>query len=511
MFIEPNTNIKILKDVPLDNTYEHTLYFSTKNEQLNYFISLKKYDLLNYTYQRVKRGYSRIGIKAENLYDCNYMMFQNTSFGDKWFYAFIKSVEYVNNECSEIEFEIDVMQTWFFEYELESSFVDREHSVTDGIGDNLVPENVNTGELIYNNYFNHDSMKKMCVIVATLDKEGEIEGKLYDGIYGGCTLTGFKSTSVDKINLLLSKYQQKFENVVSIYMLPEICMPDGWVDGAHLPLNSGASNFDLFPTNVSSVMTLDTYKPRNNKLYTYPYNYLVVDNSMGDTLPLRYEFFSSDPHLRVYSMVTNPVTLSLRPVGYKIPDTLNPNNTEQLTMTNFPICSWGVDSYQAYIAQQSVRNINTGVNGVANTITGLATGNIVGGIRAGAQAIGDILSSNTLLSMQSDISRGGVGTNNVCVANGINTFNYGRVSLNRTQAKIIDDYFTRFGYATRELKKPNIKSRPHFNYVKTIQCCIKGSIPSDDMRKICNIYDTGITFWKHGNEVGNYTLDNSPM
>lgn len=48
-----------------------------------------------------------VGINAENLYDCNYIMFQNASFGTKWFYAFITSVAYENNETSRITMEID--------------------------------------------------------------------------------------------------------------------------------------------------------------------------------------------------------------------------------------------------------------------------------------------------------------------------------------------------------------------------------------------------------------------
>ena len=36
--------------------------------------------------------------------------------------AFIKSVEYINNGVSEIEFEIDVMQTWHFNYNLQLSY-----------------------------------------------------------------------------------------------------------------------------------------------------------------------------------------------------------------------------------------------------------------------------------------------------------------------------------------------------------------------------------------------------
>lgn len=85
MYIEPGTNIRILKDVPLDTTYDHTIFFTDGTTQENYFMGLQKYNLTNYTYQRVKKGVSRVGIKADNLYDCNYMMFQNTSFGSKWF------------------------------------------------------------------------------------------------------------------------------------------------------------------------------------------------------------------------------------------------------------------------------------------------------------------------------------------------------------------------------------------------------------------------------------------
>ena len=96
MYINPQTNIRILSNVPLDTTYDHTIYFDSASAQYNYFISLQKYNLTNYTYQRVKRGVARVGIKADNLYDCNYMMFQNTAYGNKWFYAFITSVEYIN-------------------------------------------------------------------------------------------------------------------------------------------------------------------------------------------------------------------------------------------------------------------------------------------------------------------------------------------------------------------------------------------------------------------------------
>ena len=47
-----------------------------------------------------------------------------------------------------------------------------------------------------------------------------------------------------------------------------------------------------------------------------------------------------------------------------------------------------------------------------------------------------------------------------------------------------------------------------WTYTKTRGCVLVGDAPADDVRAICNIYDSGITFWKNGNEVGNYSLDN---
>ena len=95
---------------------------------------------------------AKIATAVDFLWDCNYMMFQNTTYGDKWFYAFITSVEYHNNNCSIIHFEIDVMQTWHFNYSVDQCFVEREHPVTDQIGEHYEPENVDTGEYVFNDF-----------------------------------------------------------------------------------------------------------------------------------------------------------------------------------------------------------------------------------------------------------------------------------------------------------------------------------------------------------------------
>lgn len=147
-YIAPNSIVYILKGVPIDSSYNHTGYFASVTAQLARMVSYRKHTLTTQSYQRVYKDKIRVSVTADDLYDCNYMMFQNTAYGGKWFYAFINEVEYINNNCSEITYSIDVMQTWMFDYQLGACFVEREHSATDEIGDNTVPENFEIGEKV---------------------------------------------------------------------------------------------------------------------------------------------------------------------------------------------------------------------------------------------------------------------------------------------------------------------------------------------------------------------------
>lgn len=507
MYIAPDTNIRILHNVPIDTSYDHTIYFASKSAQTSYFSGLAKYTLNNYSYQRVKRGWMRVGIQAENLYDCNYLMFQNSAFGNKWFYAFIKSVEYINNVTSEIEFELDVMQTWFFDYTLDHCFVEREHSTTDAIGDNITPEPVKLGEQVFNNYDKVYDLSELAVIVGIVDTGEEAsQGNRYDGIYSGATLTLFNGTDKDGINELLVQYIQKPDAVVCMYMLPKAIarsrdIPDG---GMEVP--SGSSGYTILQnlTAISTSDTLNGYKPKNNKLYTYPYNFIQIDNGSGNSNVFRYEFFDGlQPTLGMESCLTQPVTINLYPYHYK-----GSGNKyvmcEGLSVTGFPICSWNMDAYQAWIAQNTV---GIGVKVARDAVATAMTGGL-----AAPLLINDAVNAFTseyTASIQADMAKGNLNSGNVNSANGLNMFWYGRMSCNAENARIIDDFFTRFGYQTNKLKVPNRTARPHWNYVKTVGCTITGSVPSDDAKKITDIHNAGITYWKNGSEVGNYSLNNS--
>ena len=509
MYIEPNTNIRILKDVPLDKTFNHTIYFENASAQASYFMGLQKYNLTNYTYQRVKRGYARVGIKADNLYDCNYMMFQNTAYGNKWFYAFITSVEFLNNECAQIEFEIDVMQTWFFDYSVDQCFVEREHTVTDNIGIHIEPENVNLGEYVFNDYGDVSPvLKPLAVYVAVVDTDVQPSGTVYDGVYGGCTLHAFNLEDTNGINGLLTQYAQKPDAIVAMYMCPVIANSHAIPEGGEVVLYSkNAFSFNGSSDAVTEEMKIDGYKPKNKKLYTYPYNFFCVTNGEANDLNLRYEFFKDlKPTWKISVPITMPIQCVLRPTNYKGAE-LNLNET--LTLSNYPMCSWSTDAFRAWLAQNALPlAVKTGTKMVTSYLTG---GKSINKAVSGVNAVMDALTQGYEASIQADVIKGSINSGNNNVASGLQSFYGGRCSISAQYARMIDDYFTAYGYAVKRLKIPNRNSRPHWNYVKTIDCTITGSIPSDDAKAICDIYNSGITFWKNGNEIGDYSLDNSPQ
>lgn len=149
MYVEPMTTVCLLQDVPLDNTYTNTLWFDSLSEQKAYFSARPRRVFTEQSYQKVNKGTLRLEISANDAYKYNYMYFQNQRIGEstKWYFAFITSVEYVSETVTEIRYELDVLQTWLFDVELLPSLIDREHTATDEIGENVLPEPVDIGDL----------------------------------------------------------------------------------------------------------------------------------------------------------------------------------------------------------------------------------------------------------------------------------------------------------------------------------------------------------------------------
>lgn len=541
MYIAPNSTIILLHNCPLDKTYDHTLTFASALAQQNYFKSLAKYTFNDQSYTRYQRGVLTIQRKAEDLYDCNYLMFQNTSFGNKWFYAFVTAIDYVNNVTSRVSFEIDVMQTWKFDYTLGQCFVEREHPLTDNIGDNLVPEKLELGEYICDGFSKcqsgHDTgltasmLDPLTLMFAcTFDENfADYHGGFYSGVYSGLYFKHFdipQELTASAINDLVSAIDTWLQAAVGAGkpqgIVCAFVMPTCLVTSDHTGHPPRQNQFHKY----KNYANIDGYVPKNKKLFTYPYNFLYVTNYQGQSVAYPYEYFN-DPdnpnecHFFLTGDVSPNPSVVLVPDDYKTNG--HPNWDEKLVLTGYPQLPFSTDVFKAWLANGANGTMVNAISTVAKyasagAVTGAVAGAGVGAVPGAgvgtaigiASAVFGTLATAVDKAIQPPQAHSGAGSTSMVTAHMLD-FGFTHKHIRREFAEIIDNYFNMFGYATHRVKVPNRTSRPHWNYVKTVGCVAVGSVPADDMSKIMSIYDRGITFWKNGNEVGNYSLDNSPI
>lgn len=119
----------------------------TQSAQLAYFQSCRIYTFNDFTFQR-KDGIIRVPINIEELYrnGVNYCYYRNSHYRGKWFFCFITQLEFLNEATTALHIKTDVFQTWYFEMELKTSFVEREHTVTDNMFQHTLPEPLPTPE-----------------------------------------------------------------------------------------------------------------------------------------------------------------------------------------------------------------------------------------------------------------------------------------------------------------------------------------------------------------------------
>lgn len=136
--------IKLIKSFPYDNSYDYIKMFSSKTEQDNYF--------RNFNYELIEdNNYIKIENSFNVNYDydylenegVNYVIFNN---GYRDIYAFIIKKEYVREEVTRLIYDVDVIQTYMFNFSLKNSFVERKVCSINEIVD--FDEGINLGEHI---------------------------------------------------------------------------------------------------------------------------------------------------------------------------------------------------------------------------------------------------------------------------------------------------------------------------------------------------------------------------
>lgn len=519
----PNTVVYLCAGVPFDSGYSHVRFFKNDVDRLNYLRSKVTLSLGASIYQRA--GYTA---KVNEIYDrvcnCNYIFYQNTNFSNKNFYGFITDIRYVNEGTTEIDFVIDYFQTWFGDTIVNPSFIERQHVNDDSIGANLVPEGLETGEYVYNsginaNQYNDLATLTPCIVMGVSEllpqSAGEVPARLLDGTYTGLSYYYADIIYKDRITELVDEYAKagKADAVVTMFMYPKEFLSvdnhvsgSGWItDNQTTVVKGGALKSYTAP--------LDGYTPKNNKLYTYPYRYIMLYGSGGGAKEYRYEDFRTTEDM--FTLFTT--------LGGSAPIVAVPNNYKHVDiglqypceMNPYPTCSWVNDNYKNWMAQNwrsLTYNTASGViGGVAGAIGNAATGNIGGAVNSVVGAIDKVIGNIINVEQHEiipDSARGSIATSQSYFANGQHYFYMLPQCIKREFAEIIDGFFTMYGYKVNKLGMPNFTGRKSWNYVKLSEANLSGKIPVEANNAIKTMLENGVTLW-HTDDMLNYELDNS--
>lgn len=652
----PDTVVKILKGIELDRDLENTYRFASLSAQQNFFSARAKHTLGNepmtgLRYIRTGEDSIKVELKTAALYDCNYLMFQNTGYKDKsgrsrWFYAFIDRVDYVNEETSEIFYTIDPMQTWLFDFKFADCMVEREHVRDDRIGKNVISEPVECGEYMQEvsaNIVPPTSFKYKGGIITTkpinmgalpsgtitiqitssasisfkrpipyagvdvgersiasgtvgqyptdlswyadfsLVKNEEATGKYHcDNAVSAPDVLDIKYYSLQNLISWIANAQidgMDAKDIYAVFIYPDYFSSEG--DGGVFDEYGAGSKektmtFDMSATAGFKKTDGTFFTPRNNKLYTFPYTRLTVSSHYGNVAHYKFELFDNGfkPKFKLLSILTATPQAALIPADYRAKiDSIDDMVTLPYAI-EIPVKG---DAFKTYIAE----NKGNIIASLANTVLSAAIPAMTTSSTVAMSSGGEVTQARTIRSLSpktgrlrnslqdttrtvtapsrqetesSTVSYGGgakysgflgmVGdlvdkahlpnpvygnmtTTDILATAKRNTISLYREGVSGDIAKTIDDFFTMFGYAVKEVKQPGMYNRHYWQYIKTCGCVLHNSdgysdyvnvnvnystgMNAADMDTLEKIFNRGITFWNQDVQIGDYTLSNGTL
>lgn len=551
--ITPSTDLYLLK-VPLEIDDINQLDFTNASAQFNYFNSLPKIGVDDFTYQR-RDNTIRFPAVYDDIVTYNYVMYRNDSYSDKWFYAFITNMEYVNDNMTMITIKSDVWQCWQFDLYFKPCLIDREHTNNDGVGVNTLPEGLELGEMVTNgpvtDFGTSDSFYTV-VEVSQIENTGESatlsyqwasgshdETPLRNGIPSGVIPlvvgVGTQPLNYPSPETLIRIYDLAglSESIVNIYLIPR-----DLVEGSNnitITASQGGSSLSTtvaVPTSTFHQTTIGTttfsrpntvggYVPKNAKLLTYPYQYFNISNNAGSSVPYHYEDFTNNSTIQFktegcFGLSGNVKTI---PLNYKRLSTSENAMDYSVSGAKYPVASWKSDSYTNWLTQNAVNMqiqwrstmISAGVDVFGGLLVGGAGGLVAGTIGGGKELIATAREQHiakTRANLVPDQVNGNVNAGDFVWAKVRSKFTFIPMSIKAEYARCIDEYFSQFGYKSNRVKTPNLTGRRNWNYVKTVGCYIEADIPQEDLAEIKGMFDRGITIWHNPIFFGNYGADN---
>lgn len=536
----PDSEIYLLKNIPFTPDYRNTGLFANKESQGAIMQTRAFYHAQNCTYVR-ETGRIRLEIPIAQAWQCNYIMYRNTNFYNKWFYAFVTAVNYINNETSELTFQLDIMQTFLFDYTEKPCFIERQHAANDALGSNLVPEGLEIGELTWSAFSKLPATYGKIYVAATFDKQlNNYKGGMFNNVYTGLCINEFNTVAevTEFINSATSA--NKLSGIVSIFQ------------------SINYNTITTFNYNINQNSLFGGYRPKNNKLYTYPYTFFQILGNDGGNAIFRWEYFNQFGQA-AFQIATSPSLSSqmlITPTNYKGKTGYNP--AERMIIENVMLCSWNGDTFKANLAQtigrygayadiivdafgQATKQAESQKEEQAKELgeiqNAIATGKQMSLGEAAAatwQVFKSALGTGVEMINQApkalgsdetltEIAQSGVKNVLYTVRDALKAFKapesmsrqaqnpgastdilymlqekspyFVQMSITPYYARIIDDYFTMYGYQTNRVQNPNRRARTRYTYIKTAGAIIEAEFPASIAQAIENIYNNGICFW----------------
>lgn len=520
--ITPDTEIRLLHcDLSMDELNQLT--FSNATTQANYFKSLT-HDTVqdNCTYLR-KEGIIRYPKNIDSILRYNYVMYKNNNFSDKWFYAFIEKMEFINPNMTEIKIKTDVFQTWQFQITYKRCFVEREHVNDDTVGLHTIPEGLETGDYVCNNTFTNNDLDDLVVVTASTVGPSDLESytmNLYNGVPSPVVYCAWELSDNQGRGLpALKNFINTLNNNSKIEAMQYMFFAPSWIVGDPMTVYVDESEYEADNyINVSEITSLNGYTPVNKKLLSYPYCYFGLSNHLGQFNILKPELWKKDAEynyllVNIKGVLTPGCSIKAYPYKY---NNINDNIDEGVTCGKYPELSWSNDLYTNW---QTQNGINLGGIKLGATESGLLKGAVALGAGLGTEnpeliATGAVSIFNTMQeqyrhSLQPNGIEGSLNTGDVLTSARKNKIYVYSFTIKNEFAKIIDKYFSMYGYKVNTVKIPNITGRTNWNYVKTIDCNIEGNIPQDDLLELKSLFNRGITLWHNPSTFLDYSQSNN--
>lgn len=552
-YIAPNSTVEFFGDLGLDPGYENTKYFATTAAKDNYFSGLTPIATCTaMSYNRQERGFFRVEKTMSELIGAGYCRYKNTGFENKWFYAFIDHIEYVNNVTTEVHFIPDVLMTWQGTYTLGQCYIERQHAASDNIGENVVDEGLPIGAYVCEGTELGPVWDYKIALYQTYDPddaEHPLTNPLSQGTYVPMLRTFYDmdDEGVEDLQDYLDDLttDNRSEEILTLKLCPSIYAitdtpgegdedPPDRIEAPPYTISNITKPYTNIGGNSSEISTITPYVPHNKKLFVYPYKYLEVDNCEGDTIAYNYECFNTLPgggiatgysdtanFMIMGTAVTPEISILAIPVEYNGKPFAYEN---AIKMQSFPSLCWNVDAYKAYLAQRDSTIFGNIVVGAASgAVQGAAAGGplgaavgAVGGAIGGSGSLLSDITNDLMRAAGVDLptrmpsqTRGGTDSN-ILVQAKFKNFLFRKMCITKEYAMMIDNFFDLYGYAVKKTGTPNCNVRTKFTYVKTRGCIVHGNLPADDARQIETIFDKGIRFWVYNATIGNFANNNIP-